>query len=151
MTTIVKFDKRPLYVPNATFTSITVENPSRMTHRRIYEHIGVRYDDFAVLKPIVDEIRQYIADHDALDDSQTTMVHFDKYGPHSLDIMIYCFTRTIVWTEYHEVREDVLMGIGRIIERHGAEIAFPTRTVKLDAAELSAQAPPGGQLEKAGV
>lgn len=135
MTTIMKFDKRPMYVPNATFTTITVENPSRMTHRRIFEHIGVRYDDFAAVKAIVNEIRQYILDHDALDESQTTMVHFDEYGPHSLDIMIYCFTKTVVWTEYHAVREDVLLGIGEIIEKHGAEIAFPTRTVKLETAE----------------
>ncbi|NNE05552.1 MAG: mechanosensitive ion channel family protein [Xanthomonadales bacterium] len=135
MSTIRKFDKRPMYVPNATFASITVENPSRMTHRRIFEHIGVRYDDFSVIKPIVDDIRQYIVNHDDLDSSQTTMVHFDQYGPHSLDIMIYCFTKTVVWTEYHEVREDVLIGIGEIIEKHGAEIAFPTQTVKLETPE----------------
>jgi MscS family membrane protein len=135
MTTIRKFDKRPMYVPNATFASITVENPSRMTHRRIFEHIGVRYDDFAVIKNIVDDIRQYILNHDALDESQTTMVQFDQYGPHSLDIMIYCFTKTVVWTEYHEVREDVLIGIGNVIAQHGAEIAFPTRTLKLEADE----------------
>jgi len=29
------FDKRPLYVPNGIFNSISVENPSRMTNRRI--------------------------------------------------------------------------------------------------------------------
>lgn len=135
MTTIRKFDKRPMYIPNATFASITVENPSRMTHRRIFEHIGVRYDDFAVIKKIVDDIRQYILSHDALDESQTTMVQFDQFGPHSLDIMVYCFTKTIVWTEYHVVREDVLIGIGNIIEARGAEIAFPTRTLKLESDE----------------
>ena len=45
LTMIRTFDKRPLYVPNSTFTSIAVENPSRMSHRRIYETIGIRYDD----------------------------------------------------------------------------------------------------------
>ncbi len=45
LTRIRTFDKRPLYIPNSTFTSIAVENPSRMTHRRIYETIGIRYDD----------------------------------------------------------------------------------------------------------
>lgn len=135
MTTIRKFDKRPMYVPNATFASITVENPSRMTHRRISEHVGVRYDDFAQLRTIVDEIRDYVTTHEDLDNAQTTMVHFDRYGPHSLDIMIYCFTRTVVWTEYHAVREQVLLGIGEIIERNGAEIAFPTRTLKVEMQE----------------
>ncbi|TVS12855.1 MAG: mechanosensitive ion channel family protein [Wenzhouxiangella sp.] len=139
MTTIRKFDKRPMYVPNATFATITVENPSRMTHRRIFEHIGIRYDDQHVVRAVVDGIREMILAHEDLDTSQTTMVQFDSYGPHSLDIMVYCFTRTKVWTEYHAVREDVLLKIGEIIASHGAEIAFPTRTVKLEQAEQMAQ------------
>jgi len=133
VTTIRKFDKRPLYVPNATFTTITVENPSRMTHRRVYEHIGVRYDDFAQVRGIVEAIREMLASHPDLATDQTTIVNFDRFGPSSLDIMVYCFTKTVVWTEYHSVREEVLLKIGEIIERHGAEIAFPTRTLKIDS------------------
>ena len=39
------FDQRPLYVPNAIFSQISIQNPSRMRNRRIYETIGIRYDD----------------------------------------------------------------------------------------------------------
>jgi len=144
MTTIRKFDKRPMYVPNATFTTITVENPSRMTHRRIFEHIGIRYDDFAGVREIVEGVRSMILDHEELDESQTTMVHFNVYGPSSLDIMVYCFTHTKVWTEYHRVREDVLLRVGEIIESHGAQIAFPTRTLKIDDGRLPEPSPEGG-------
>ncbi len=139
MTTIRKFDKRPMYVPNATFTTLTVENPSRMTHRRIFDHIGIRYDDQHVIRPIIDDIRSMIEQHEDIDANQTTMVHFNLYGSHSLDIMVYCFTRTVVWTTYHAVREDVLLKIGDIIASHGAEMAFPTRTIKLEQAENMAQ------------
>ncbi|NDY95434.1 mechanosensitive ion channel family protein [Wenzhouxiangella limi] len=139
MTTIRKFDKRPMYVPNATFTTITVENPSRMSHRRIFEHVGIRYEDQHVIGAVIDDIRSMIENHEDLDTTQTTMVHFNVYGPHSLDIMVYCFTRTTVWTEYHAVREDVLLKIGAIIASHGAEIAFPTRTIKLEQAEQLAR------------
>jgi MscS family membrane protein len=135
ITRIRKFDKRPMYVPNGVFTNITLENPSRMTHRRIAEHIGVRYDDFGVVRKVVEDIREYVMSHEVLDTTQTTMVHFDRFGASSLDIMLYCFTKTVVWTEYHQVREDVLLGIGEIIESHGAEIAFPTRTLKMDMSE----------------
>lgn len=44
-TRVRAFNKNPIYVPNALFTSIVVENPTRMTNRRIKETIGVRYDD----------------------------------------------------------------------------------------------------------
>ncbi len=139
MTTIRKFDRRPMYVPNATFTTITVENPSRMTHRRIFDHIGLRYDDQAKIRPIVDGIRDMVMAHEDIATDQIIMVHFDVYGPHSLDIMVYCFTKTTNWQEYHRVREDVLLKIGEIIADHGAEIAFPTRTLKVEMAEQMAR------------
>lgn len=148
MTSIRRFDKRPLYVPNATFTSLTVENPSRMTHRRIFEHVGIRYDDFSVVRPIVDGIREMIEGHDDIATDQTTMVHFDRFGASSLDIMVYCFTKTTVWTEYHQVRENVLLEIGQIIESNGAEIAFPTRTLKIDQLEQMASEQSGGQIKE---
>ena len=47
--------------------------------------------------------------------------------------MVYCFTHTTQWIEYHRVREDVLLRIGEIIEEHGAEIAYPTQTLKIDS------------------
>jgi MscS family membrane protein len=130
-TTIRKFDKRPVYVPNATFTTASVETPSRMTHRRIYETIGIRYDDVAVMQPITEEVRQMLLDHPDIDTSQTLMVNFDAFGPSSLDFFVYCMTRTVVWQEYHEVKQDVLLRISETIDRHGASIAFPTRTVHI--------------------
>lgn len=133
ITTIQKFDRRPMYVPNAVFTTITVENPSRMTHRRIFEHVGVRYDDFEQVRSIVDQIRSMLQSHADIAADQTLIVHFNHYSASSLDIMIYCFTKTVEWIEYHRVREDVLLEIGRIVERHDAEIAFSTQTLKIDA------------------
>ncbi len=138
MTTIRKFDRRPMYVPNATFTTITVENPSRMTHRRIFDHIGIRYDDQKLVRPIVEDIRSMIQSHEDVATNEIVMVHFDVFGPHSLDIMVYCFTKTTNWAEFHRVREDVMLKIGEIIDSHGAEIAFPTRTLKVETAEKMA-------------
>jgi MscS family membrane protein len=130
-TRVRAFNKNPIYVPNAVFTSIVVENPSRMSHRRIKETIGVRYDDFAVVEPVVDEIRAMLETHEGIDATQTLIVNFNQFGPSSLDIMVYTFTRTTVWVEYHHVKQDVLLKIGEIIERHGAEVAFPTQTLHL--------------------
>lgn len=132
LTRIRTFDARPLYVPNATFASISVENPSRMTNRRIYETIGVRYQDIAVLERILADVKAMLENHEAIDHSKTLMVNFNEFGASSLDFFIYTFTRTTVWVEYHEIKQDVLLQVAGIIDRHGAEIAFPTRTVVLD-------------------
>lgn len=131
LTRIRTFDKRPLYVPNGIFTQISVENPSRMTNRRISETIGVRYDDFAHVGAIVNDIKKMLRNHPEIDQDQTLIVNFLQYGPSSLDLMIYTFTKTTVWVTYHEVKQDVLLKIGEIIEAYNAEIAFPTQTLHL--------------------
>ena len=128
-TTIRTFDKRVLYVPNSVFTTISVENPSRMTHRRIRENIGVRYDDISRIPKILEEMRTYLQENPNIDDSQTLMVNLNEFGDSSVNFFIYTFTHTTVWTEFHQIKEKVLLAISDIVEKHGAEIAFPTRTI----------------------
>ncbi len=132
-TRIRAFNKNPIYVPNALFTTIVVENPSRMTHRRIQETVGVRYEDFPQVESIVEAIRTMLSTHEGIDATQTLIVSFQRYGASSLDLFILAFTKTVVWVEFHAVRQDVLLQIGQIVEAHGAEFAFPTQTVHIAA------------------
>jgi len=131
LTRIRRFDKRPLYVPNSLFTQISVENASRMTHRRINETIGIRYDDLAQMQAITDDVRQMLIDHEEIDSDQTLIVHFNAFSASSLDFFVYTFTKTTKWVKFHEVKQDVLLKVAGIIEAHGAQIAFPTRTLHL--------------------
>ncbi len=144
LTTIRSFSKRPIYVPNSTFASIAVENPSRMTHRRIYETIGLRYEDAAKVGDILKDIETMLRQHPEIDDSQTLMVNFNSFAPSSLDFFIYTFTHTTNWVKYHAVKQDVLLNIERIIREHGAEIAFPTSTVHVPDAIRFDSPPPAG-------
>jgi len=128
------FDKRPLYVPNGLFLKLVIENPSRMTHRRIRETIGIRYKDVGKMDAITTEVRQMLVDHPEIDESQTLMVHFDTFAASSLDFFVYTFTHTTSWTEFHRIKQDVLLRIAAIIESHGAEIAFPTSTLHVSEA-----------------
>ncbi len=131
MTRIRTFDQRPLYVPNATFTSITVENPQRMINRRIYEHFGVRYKDVEIVKPLINEVREMLKNHPAIDTTKTLMVNLVSYGDFSVNFFVYTFTKTTVWTEFHEIKEEILLLIAEIVRKHGADFAFPTQTVHL--------------------
>ncbi|WP_288373385.1 mechanosensitive ion channel family protein [uncultured Marinobacter sp.] len=151
LTTIRTFDKRPLYVPNAVFTTIAVENPSRMTNRRISETIGIRYADVHSMQKIVEEIREMLKNHEEIDSNQTLIVNFLAFNASSLDIMLYTFTKTTEWVRFHEIKEDVLLKVSDIIESHGAEIAFPTRTLHLpDGVRLSGEAREQGEARSEG-
>jgi len=136
LTMIRTFDKRPLYIPNSVFATIAVENPSRMSHRRIYETIGIRYDDIGKLPLIVSDVKEMLLKHPDIARDQTMIVNFNKFESSSLDFFIYTFTTTTDWIEYHKVKQDVLLKINEIINRHEAAIAFPTKTVHIPDAVI---------------
>lgn len=131
LTTIRTFDKRPLYIPNSIFNNISVENPSRMSNRRIKETIGIRYDDLSKMEKIINDVRKMLKEHADIDTTKTLIVNFNEFAPSSLDFFIYTFTKTTDWIRYHEIKQDILLNIINIVESNGAECAFPTSTLHI--------------------
>ena len=129
LTVVRTFDKRPLYVPNSVFAKLALENPSRMTNRRIYETIGIRYKDASKMGQIVRDVHAMLQEHEEVDQDQTLIVNFNGYGKSSLDFFVYTFTKTTNWVKFHEIKQDVMLRIIRIVHEHHADFAFPTTTV----------------------
>ncbi len=128
-TRIRTFDKRPLYVPNSVFTTIVIENPQRMLNRRIYETIGVRYDDIRKMDAITRDVEHMLRNHPEIDTNQLLMVYFNEFADSSCNFFVYTFTKTTDWAYFHKVKHEILLKIADIIDSHGAEIAFPTQTL----------------------
>ncbi len=131
VTVIRNFESQPIYVPNSVFTNIVVENPSRMSNRRIYETIGLRYSDLASMDNIVAEVKAMLIAHEEIDTDKTMMVNFNEFSDSSVDFFIYTFTKTTKWVEFHQIKQDVMLKIAGIVEANKAEIAFPTTTLHL--------------------
>ncbi|MFT7266991.1 MAG: MscS family membrane protein [Porticoccus sp.] len=131
LTRIRTFDQRPLYIPNAIFNSISLENPSRMLNRRIYETVGIRYDDLDKMEEIVSDVHKMLSEHKDIDSNQILIVNFDAFAASSADFFIYTFTKTTKWVLYHKIKQDVLLKVASIIVKHNAEIAFPTSTLHM--------------------
>ena len=131
LTRIRTFENRPLYVPNAIFTTISLENPSRMSHRRIRETIGLCYDDADKVVAIVADIREMLTEHPDVDRNKGVVAHFTAFSASSLDILINVHTQRTVGEDFRGVKEDILLKIHHIIRSHHAQIAFPTSTVYL--------------------
>lgn len=149
-TRVRAFNKNPIYVPNALFTTIVVENPTRMTNRRIKETIGIRYADLDKMALIVAEVKAMLQAHPEIDPNATLIVNFNEFAASSLNFFIYAFTKTVEWVHYHEVKQDVLLKVATIIQAHGAEIAFPTRTLHLDSVPAGMQTSDGQHADKNG-
>jgi MscS family membrane protein len=131
LTRIRTFDKRPLYVPNGLFSNITVENPSRMSHRRIKTRVGIRYQDAFKIEEIAKEIEEMLKTHPDIDSDQTIMVRFDEFAPYSLNLFISAFTKATKRPAFLSVQQDVFLKILDIIKNRGAECAFPTTTLHM--------------------
>lgn len=130
-TRIRTFDKRPLYVPNATFLTVAVENPSRMLFRRIRTDVGVRYCDFNVIPKITQDIEDMIRNDEDIAADQTIWVNLVNFAPSSLEFRIYCFTKTSEWVPFQKIQQKIFIKILEIIEQNGAEAAFPTETLHI--------------------
>lgn len=135
-TKIRRFDKAPVHVPNAQLSDTVVTNFSRMPYRRIYWQIGVTYDTTTPqLKTIRDGILNHIKKNGetfALADDIPTLVHVDSFGASSIDLTVYCFTKSIVWKDYMQVKEDLAFEIKRIVEEAGSAFALPSTSVYVE-------------------
>lgn len=135
-TTVRRFDKAPVYVPNAALSDHAVTNFSRMTFRRIKWVIGIRYDATAKqLETVRAEIEKYLDENKdfARPEDTSTFVRIDQFSGSSIDILLYCFTNTTDWLEWLRVKEQLLLKIKKIVEDAGTDFAFPSRSLYIEA------------------
>ena len=129
LTVVRTFSKNVLYIPNTAFSSIIVENATRMSNRRINETIGIRYDDLNKITDIIQDVNNVLESNPDIDQTQKAKVYFKSFSASSCDFFIYAFTKTKDWEEFLRIKQDVLLKVAEIIEQHNAEIAYPTTTV----------------------
>lgn len=135
-TTVRRFDKAPVHVPNAQLSDVAVTNFSRMTHRRIYWKITLEYrTSVDQLKTIRDEILNYLNSDDRFVPVELApcFVRIDSFNDSSIDLLVYCFTKTVVWAEWLEVKEDLAFAIKSIVENKAkAGFAFPSQSIYIE-------------------
>lgn len=135
-TAVRQFDKALVQVPNASLADNAVINFSEMTHRRIYWKIGVVYGTTVdQLRYIRDQIEAYILNNDdfAKPPEVSTFVRIDSFGASSIDIMLYCFTKTTVWGEWLAVKERLAYRVKEIVAEAKSDFAFPSTSLYVES------------------
>lgn len=152
-TLIRRFDKAPLYVPNARLADNAVTNFSEMTHRRIVWIIGVTYSaTVAQLRTIRDQIEAYLQENDeiAKPPVASLYVHVDQFSDSSIDIKLNCFTKTTAMMEFMKIKEELAYKVKEIVEGAGCDFAFPSQSLYIETLPESAPerfTPPGGGVD----
>ena len=130
-TKIRMFDKTLMTVPNGTLATETIKNWSRMPKRRIKMTIGLTYDASPKqMREVLKRIETILKEDEGVDQDYM-LVRFTDFGPSSLDVFLYYFSKSTVWKEYLETRERVNLKIMECLEELGLEFAFPTQTMHL--------------------
>lgn len=135
-THIRRFDKAPVHVPNSQLSDTAVINFSRMTNRRIYWKLGLTYSStIEQLQIVRDGITKYLYENDDFETSSkvTTLVHIDSFNSSSIDLMVYCFTKTTDWKEWLKTKEEFAFFIKDLVEeKAGASFAFPSQSLYIE-------------------
>ena len=155
VTTIRTFDNALISIPNGTVAVKDVQNWDRRTlGRRIKMKLGIKYNSKSHdIKNAVVEIREMLDKHPKIitvntkyehslkkgnilvsrDDlegvKKNLLVYLDEFGDSSMNILVYCFTKSIKWDEWLETKEEVMHNIMEIFEKNNLEFAFPSISI----------------------
>jgi MscS family membrane protein len=126
------FKQALVTVPNSTLANEPITNWSQMGKRRLDFYIGLTYNTTRdKMEKVVERIDKMLHEHPGIYTDQR-MVYFEKFNESSLDIIVYCFTQTTIWSEYMAVREDINLKIMQIAEEENVSMAFPTRSLFME-------------------
>jgi len=155
VTTVRTFDNALISVPNANLANTDIKNwNKREVGRRIKMSLGVKYDSKSQdIKNAVNDIRDMLVNHPGIasenteinkiygssakmisyeDDKgikKTLLVYLDEFSDSSINILVYCFSKTVNWAEWLALKEDVMHKIMEIFEKNNLEFAFPSMSI----------------------
>ncbi len=128
-TRIRTWPKTVVSIPNKTVASTTIDNWSKMPKRRVYQTVGVTYETSAAqMEQAVAAIREIVQNDEGVD-KEYIVIRFTDFGDSSLNILVYYFTKAVVFADHLATKERINLAIMRALKKLGLSIAFPTRTV----------------------
>jgi MscS family membrane protein len=131
-TRIRTLDRTILSVPNGQIANVNVETLSARDKFWFHHVFGLTYDTTAAqMRAILESVRQDLYVHPMVDRSESVRVRFFRLGPSSLDVEVVAYLLARDWEEFLETQQELLLGIMDVVERTGAEIAFPSQTLHI--------------------
>ena len=146
-TKVRTFPNALVTVPNSVLANEALTNWTRMKKRQITFRLGVTYTTpRKKLQSIITRIKELLDNHPEIH-PDTIFVRFDQFNDSSLDIFLYFFTKTTVWAEFLQVKEDINFKIMEILEEEGVSVAFPSRSIYFENQLKQAEREAGRSLE----
>ncbi|MCD6046668.1 MAG: mechanosensitive ion channel family protein [Gammaproteobacteria bacterium] len=139
LTVIRRLDRRLLFVPNSIFSTISLENVSKRTHRRLLYIIGLRYSDLAVVDTVCQNILTALSANDEIDSELTYFAKLQELAASSINIKVQAFTKQISSEAFVELQHKFLLQVAQCVKQAGADFAFPTQTIEIPQLDQKSQ------------
>jgi MscS family membrane protein len=78
---------------------------------------------------ITKQVRALLKNHNAIDNDQIILVHFNAWESSSLNLQVYCFTKTTIWQDYLDIQQEIFLEIANIVKANNADFAFDCTTL----------------------
>ncbi len=132
-TRVRTFAQALVSVPNAIIANSAITNWSKMGKRRIKMRLGLTYSTNTIqMENILKELREMLKNHPDIH-PDTIMVYFDEFSDSSLSLFCYFFTKTTIWAEFLQVKENINLEIMKIVEKNNASFAFPSQSLYIES------------------
>ncbi len=117
LTLIRSLDKRPIYVPNSVFTSSIIENPSRMTYRRINQNITLCYDDAEKMALIMEKTREILKNENLIDHPQSlvSLASRDALNSSGITFNISAYSKVTNSAKFKALQDRILLQVEAMI------------------------------------
>lgn len=126
------FDNALISVPNSKLSGDSVTNWQKMELRKAKIVFGVTYSTKKeTLQNMCDEIRANLAQYSDIK-QDTVIVWFDSFNASSLDICVQYLTYLTSFKDFTLLKEKVQYMIMDVVEKHGSDFAFDTKTVIIE-------------------
>ncbi|MBI5548918.1 MAG: mechanosensitive ion channel family protein [Deltaproteobacteria bacterium] len=128
-TRIRTLDRTLVSVPNGQMADAKVENFARRDRFKVGLVLGLEYaTSMDQLKLIIDDLKKSLIS-DPRVFQEAISVRFIGYGAYALNLEMLFWVLAPSFDVFTGIREELLFEIGRIVERSGARLAFPSQTL----------------------
>ena len=128
-------DTSPVFVPNTDLSDLQVTNHQEMNYRRLSWTVNLVYStSSSQLKEICKEIQDYINSSKDFTENpgQENFVKVSELGSSSIDLTILCYLKVVSYTEFSQIKQDLIFKIMESVKEHGSDFAFPSRSVYIE-------------------
>jgi MscS family membrane protein len=137
-TRIRTLDRTLVSIPNGKLSEMRIETFAARDRVRMSFTFGLTYNTTeSQLRAVITEFDELLAQSPKIwPDGRS--VRFKELGESALLIEAGCMFNTADFDEFTKLRQDVLLGLMKIVEQNDATFAMPTRTVMLDSKSMRA-------------